>query len=314
MRLASNPGGPGHGFLKQRFVDVARNTVYVDPDTGLKRRFVPATLEDNPYLDAVAYDRRLAAMSEDLRRMYRHGDWDVFAGQYYPEFRREIHVIKPFELPSWWRRFRSLDYGLDTTACYWWAVDGQGKCYIYRELYEPNLPLSEAAKRILEMTSSEEQIGYTVASPDLWNRRQETGFSGADIMFQAGLGGLTPANHDRVAGWRALREYLQPYQDEQGVTTARLVIFETCTNLIRTLSALVHDERNPEDVSDRCEQHGPESCRYGIMSRPQVAVQPKPELSGVYSYGELKMMGYSDAKIRRLRDKVKIIGWKGGRA
>lgn len=273
VRAASNPGNVGHGWVKSRFIDVVPpGQVYRDPASGLTRQFIPATLDDNPYIDKVSYQQRLAALPENERRALRYGDWDIFAGQYFREFRREIHVVKPFEIPAWWRRFRSLDYGLDMTACYWWAVDGAGKCYIYRELYEPNLPLSEAAKRILEMTPPDEKIAYTVASPDLWNRRQDTGIAGYEVMAKAGLHGLVRADDRRIPGWRALREYLKPYTDEQGVTTARLQIFENCVNLIRTLPALVHDEHDPEDVSDKCEDHAAESIRYGVMSRPAAGV------------------------------------------
>ncbi|HHY44804.1 MAG TPA: hypothetical protein GX512_03735 [Firmicutes bacterium] len=268
-RAATNPGGPGHLWVKSRFVDVGPpNTPYRDPESGLVRRYIPATIDDNSYIDRAAYERNLSALPEAERRALRYGDWDVFSGQYFREFRRDIHVIRPFDIPSWWRRFRSLDYGLDCTACYWWAVDQSGRCFVYRELYESGLNLSKAAQKIVDMTPAEERISYTVASPDLWNRRQETGQSGEEIMRQAGLTGLVKADHNRIPGWRALREYLEPYTDEQGVEVARLAIFENCVNLIRTLPALVHDTHNPEDVDDACEDHAPESIRYGVMSRP----------------------------------------------
>jgi hypothetical protein len=112
------------------------------------------------------------------------------------------------------------------------------------------------------MTPKEEEITYTVASPDLWNRRQETGFSGIEIMIRAGLKGPRRAKHDRVAGWRALREYLTPYTDEQGILTAKLQIFDHCKHLIKNLPLLIHDENNPEDAADKPHDitHAPESC------------------------------------------------------
>src|SRR5690606_25238269 len=92
---------------------------------------------------------------------------------------------------------------------------------------------------------------------------------------QAGLKGLVPADNRRVPGWRALREALKPYDDlnsepdpvtGQPRKTARLQIFRNCYDLIRTLPALVHDEHDPEDVADECEDHGPEAMRCGIVS------------------------------------------------
>lgn len=275
IRAATNPGGVGHIWVKKRFVDVAPwGTRYVNPETGRTRLFIPAKAQDNPHLMEAdpQYINRLQELPEDQRRALLDGDWDVFSGQYFSEWNREIHVVKPFEIPAYWKRFRSLDYGLDCTACYWWAVSQDKRCFIYRELYESNLNLSQAAKKILEMTPSDEHISYTVASPDLWNRRQDTGIAGVEVMAKAGLHAMVKADDRRVAGWRALKEYLEPYEDN-GVKVARLAIFDTCTNLIRTLPALVRDSNDPEDVDDHCEDHGPESIRYGIMSRPPVTIE-----------------------------------------
>lgn len=253
MYYTANPGGIGHGWFRRLFIDKD----FLPGENSDDYIFIQAKVYDNPTLikSNPEYVQQLESLPEDMRRAFLDGDWDIFAGQYFREFRRDVHVIEPFELPAWWRRFRSLDYGLDCTACYWWAVDGQGKCYIYRELYEPNLTLSDAAKKILGMTPGNEKITYTVASPDLWNRRQDTGIAGYEVMAKAGLHGMIRADDRRVPGWRALREYLKLYQDEQDVTTARVQIFSTCANLIRTLPTLVHDPHDPEDVDDHCEDH-----------------------------------------------------------
>jgi len=274
LKSTGNPGGVGHAWVKGRFIDNHPPGQPWTDETGRTRIFIPSKVQENTFLMQAdpGYISRLEQLPEDERRALLDGDWDVFKGQYYPEFRREIHVIKPIELPDYWRRFRSLDYGLDMTACYWWAVDLHGKCYIYRELHQPGLNLSQAAQKIVELTPEGEEITYTVASPDLWNRRQETGESGMEIMTKAGLTGLRKANNSRVQGWRILREYLTPYQDEQDIQTARLQIFDICTNLIRCLPLLQHDEHNPEDAADSPHEvtHGPESIRYGVFSRPPI--------------------------------------------
>ena len=273
----TNPGQAGHVWFKTEFIDPGPfeqvHEVEVEPGEYERHIFIPSKLSDNVILERrdPNYRRKLQSQASDIRRMLLEGDWDIFAGQYYREFRRDIHIMDPFEIPDWWKRFRSLDYGLDCTACYWWAVDNARKCYLYRELYQPDLTLSQAAEKIVAMTGPKERISYTVASPDLWNRRQDTGITGTEIMSKAGLKGIVKANHDRVPGWRALREYLQPH-DEEGKQVAGLRMFSTCANLIRTLPALIHDQHDPEDVSDKCEDHGPESVRYGIMSRPPVSI------------------------------------------
>jgi hypothetical protein len=281
IRAGSNPGNIGHGWVKTRFVDPAPYgaTHYASIDIDgveykILRKYIPATLDDNPYLDKGDYLIKLSQLPPEEYRALRHGDWDVFAGQYFKLWRRDKHVITPFEIPTHWRRFRSLDYGFDCTACYWWAISEQGREYVYRELYEPDHHLSSAARRIVGLTPDEENILYTVASPDLWNRRQDTGISGVENMEAAGLRGLYKADDRRIPGWQAMYEHLVPKPDEiVGAEIPILQFFENCTHAIRTIPMLVRDEKNPNDVSDGCEDHAGESIRYGIMSRPPITQQ-----------------------------------------
>ena len=281
-RAASNPGGVGHLWVKEMFIDKgAPDTVWED-EFGIKVAFIPAKAKDNPHLmkNDPLYIKRLQRLDEKWRRALLDGDWDVFAGQYFDMWDRDIHVIRgmsPRDIPKWWKRFRSLDYGLDMTACYWWAVAPDGRCIVYRELYKPNLNLSQAAEAILDYTPPDERILYTVASPDLWNRRQDRGVPGVQIMAEAGLKGLVKADHRRIPGWLAMREYLQPYEDEHGKMTAKLVFLENCVNAIRTIPSLVHDDNDPDDVNEDGEDHAAEAIRYGVMSRPPKTV-PMDEL------------------------------------
>ena len=286
MYYTANPGGVGHAWFKRLFVDRTfrgseRHEDYI---------FVPAKIFDNQILmkGNPEYLRQLENLPDELRRAHLYGDWDVFVGQYFPEFRRDKHVVRPFEIPTGWRRFRSLDYGLDMTACYWWAVNGEGKCFIYKELYKSGLTLTQAAKEITAM--GDEDIAYTVASPDLWNSRQETGQSGQEIMCATGLFGLIKANDNRIPGWRVLREYLA---DE------RIFIFENCVNLIRSLPQLQFDRVKVEDASDSPHSvtHAPESIRYGIMSRP-LSGHDSVISSGFYTPSEIEE-SKGNVRIRR---------------
>lgn len=275
LRGTTNPGGEGHGWVKATYIEPAPPETVWSGDDGMTRCFIPARVYDNPHLLGAdpQYVQRLQSLGEAERRALLDGDWDVFAGQYYPEWRRDIHVIEPFAIPDEWQRFRSLDYGLDCTACYWWAVAPDQTEYVYRELYEPNLSLSDAAKKIVGLTPNAERIKYTVASPDLWNRRQDSGVAGVETMTAAGLLGLIKADNRRVPGWRELREHLKPYDDpNEGRTRAKLQVFSTCRGLITELPALVHDDKDPEDVSDKVVDHAAESVRYGVQSRPRAAV------------------------------------------
>ncbi len=269
VKSSTNPGGVGHAWVKARFIDnKIPGQVHYDA-TGRSFLFIPAKVQENKFLmDAdPEYIARLEQLPEDEKKALLHGDWDVFEGQYFTEFSRDIHVIEPFPIPDHWRRYITLDYGLDMLACYWIAMDQQQKAYVYKELYQPGLIISDAAEAIKKLTT--EEIYDTIAPPDLWNRRQETGKSAAEIFADNGIW-LTKADNDRVQGWYNLKEWLKPYMDEQGILTANLVIFNTCTNLIRTLPLLQHDEKDPNDVATEPHEltHAPDAIRYFIAGRP----------------------------------------------
>lgn len=227
------------------------------------------TYKCNEWLDE--QDRKkiedLEFTNPDRYKVVGLGEYGIPGGTYFDEFRTDIHVIEPFAIPPTWRRYITLDYGLDMLAAYWIAVDTRQKAYIYKELYQPGLIISDAAKAIKKLKT--EEIYRISAPPDLWNRRQETGKSAADLFRDNGLV-LVKANNERVQGWYNLKEWLKPYEDEQGIKTANLVIFKNCTNLIRTLPALQRDERDPNDVATEPHEltHGPDAIRYFIAGRP----------------------------------------------
>ncbi len=286
FRATGNPGGPGHMWVKRNFVDATDygQHITLDPVTGSRRQFVPAFVWDNPVLmdNDPNYVKRLQNLPEDERKALLHGEWNIFAGQYYPEFSREIHIVRgELELPSWHKKFRCMDYGLDMTACYWIDVDDHNKLLVYRELHQSGLNLTQAANRINEMTERHEQISYTVASKDLWNRNKDTGVPEVETMIRHGLRNMKQADNRRIPGWRLLREYLTPYDEPQqdGTTrkTAKLLIHESCYNLIKALPAIQRDDNDFEDVADEPHEltHAPEAIRYGVMSRPPKAIDEK---------------------------------------
>ncbi|MBC8537249.1 phage terminase large subunit [Feifania hominis] len=273
--LTCNPGGVGHEWVRRLFID----RQYGPGENPEDYTFIPARVYDNKALleRDPGYVQMLEALPEDLRRAWLDGDWDVFAGQYFPEFSRELHVCKGFAIPEGWRRYFTMDYGLDMLAGYCIAVDERGDAWVYRELYRSGLIISDAAKAIRERNEGED-IDAFFAPPDLWNRRQETGKSAAELFAEQGVF-LTKADNNRVQGWYNLKEWLKPVVGMDGKKTARLHIFEGCTNLIRCLPALQHDEHNPNDVADEPHEHthGPDALRYFLAGRPRPAEVPLPE-------------------------------------
>ncbi|MEG2361825.1 MAG: phage terminase large subunit, partial [Christensenella sp.] len=284
MYLTCNPGGVGHAWVKRLFIDKH----YIGSERAEDYAFIPAKVYDNKHLmeKDPEYVRVLENISDPARRAAMlDGDWDIFIGQYFTEFKREIHVIKPFVIPEHWRRYVTMDYGLDMLACYFIAMDEVGNVYVYKEIYESGLMVTDAAARIAAMTN--ERIDTYYAPPDLWNRHADTGKSTAEIFAECGIY-LARAQNDRVQGWYNLHEWLKPFVDEQGKQSARLRIFENCVNLIRTLPALRYDEKNPNDCAREPHEltHAPDAIRYFVAGRPLRAVIAQQKDEDFVGYDE----------------------------
>lgn len=267
MYLTCNPGGVGHGWVKRLFID----RDYRASEDPADYVFIQAKATDNPALMQAdpGYLKMLDNLPHGLREAWRDGSWDVFAGQYFTEWDREVHVIDPFTPPEWWRWYVTLDYGLDMLAAYLIAVDEGGRACVAREVYRgrdcgegaEGLIISQAAQAVKELADGVKVYEW-LAPPDLWNRRQETGRSVADLFGENGIY-LTKTSNDRVAGWLAVKERLRVYTDETGAKTADLRIFRGCVNLIRCLPQLQYDEKNPSDCANEPHAltHGPDAIR-----------------------------------------------------
>lgn len=283
MYFTCNPGGIGHSWMKRLFIDKD----YRNKENPDNYEFIPSTVYENKYLMAnnPEYVENLENLPEMRKRAMLYGDWDAFEGQYFDEFDRDIHVIEPFLIPDDWRKYVTMDYGLDMLAAYWIAVDTHQKAYVYKELYQSNLIISDAAKEILRVNGNDKIYQY-LAPPDLWNRRQETGKSAAELFNDNGVR-LTKSDNDRVQGWYNLKEWLAPYEDEQEIKTASLVITKNCVNLIRTLPQLQSDDRDPNDVSNTPHEltHASDAIRGFVCGRPRPnIVQQKKKKSALWMF------------------------------
>lgn len=290
MLLATNPGNVGHLWFKSQFVDIGvaetPHQVELQPGKYREHIFIPAKLADNIVLEDRDPDYRneLETQPELERRRLLEGDWNIHEGQFFGEYKSDIHELDDFEISGQWKKFIALDYGLDMTAILFYAVDNFGFYYCYREYGSPNLALSQVAEKLMEITTPPERdmIAYCVASPDLWNRRQETGKSGVQILREAGLRNipLRRADDRRVEGWRVVREYMRPFDDplSEDKKVARIRFFKNATRKIRThLPLIQHDDNNPDDVADEPHEltHFPEAHRYFCMSRPPLKSMTK---------------------------------------
>lgn len=283
IKSASNPGNIGHLWVKKRFIkiededgsliDVEPNAIITreDKETGATyhTQFIPANLSDNEILTGrdPTYRSRLERQDSDTRKALLDGDWDVFQGQFFKEWRKGIHVCEPFEIPNNWKRFRAMDWGYtNPSCCLWFAVSPDKRLYVYRELYKTQLTTQVLAQTIDEMSfdvnGKREEISYTVADPSIWSTTQFE--KGESIAYQLSTNNvsLLKADNNRLGGAARVRDYLRV--DEDGKPFMQ--IFSSCFNLVRTLPALVHDDKNPEDVNTEGEDHAYDALRYGVMS------------------------------------------------
>ena len=303
MRATTNPGGSGHSWVKKMFIDPAP---YNKPfwatniETGeeikypaghskagqslFKRRFIPASLFDNPYLaESGDYEAMLLSLPEHQRKQLLEGNWDVNEGAAFPEWNRAIHIVEPFKIPSNWTKFRACDYGYGSyTGVVWIAVSPSEQLVVYRELYCSKVTATDLADMVLEAEAEDGTIRYGVLDSSLWHKRGDTGPSLAEQMNMKGCR-WRPSDRSRGSRVAGKNEMHRRLQVDEYTEEPRMVFFSTCTNTIAQLPSIPLDKRNPEDVDTNAEDHLYDALRYGIMTRPRSSIwdyNPATQRSG----------------------------------
>ena len=303
MRATTNPGGSGHSWVKKMFIDPAP---YNKPfwatniETGeeikypaghskagqslFKRRFIPASLFDNPYLaESGDYEAMLLSLPEHQRKQLLEGNWDVNEGAAFPEWNRAIHIVEPFKIPSNWTKFRACDYGYGSyTGVVWIAVSPSEQLVVYRELYCSKVTATDLADMVLEAEAEDGTIRYGVLDSSLWHKRGDTGPSLAEQMNMKGCR-WRPSDRSRGSRVAGKNEMHRRLQVDEYTEEPRMVFFSTCTNTVAQLPSIPLDKRNPEDVDTNAEDHLYDALRYGIMTRPRSSIwdyNPATQRSG----------------------------------
>ena len=260
IKSSTNPGGVGHVWVKERFVDIGpsgkMHECRLETGEVTTRLFIPSFVTDNKFLMKrdPDYVKRLDALPEKERKALKEGNWDIFDGP-------------------------------------------DGREYCYRELYENDLIISEAAKKIIEATG-DEKIKYTYGPPDLWNRRNDTGKNAYDIFRENGVI-ITKSSNNRILGWYSVQEHLKIYdmKDEQTgeeMKMSKLRFFDTCRNLIRTLPVIQRDEKNPNDCAKTPHEltHAPDAIRGFCIERTKATrIMTEEELLYEQSKRERRRLG-----------------------
>ena len=311
MRAQANPGGVGHGWVKERFITAAKpmQTIWEQvkiryPDgheqTRWKSRiFVPSTVFDNKILleNDPEYLTRLASMPEQERNALLYGDWDTFSGQVFTEWRNDsdhyrdrinTHVIAPFEIPAGWKIWRSFDWGYARPfSVGWYAVDHERRLYRIRELYgctgTPNQGVkwepSEVARKIKEIEQTDTNLKgrriHGIGDPAIW---ASSGGESIGALMERERVYFDRGKHDRIQGKMQVHHRLA--FDEDG--KPMLYVFNTCPHFIRTVPNLVYDEKDVEDIDTDGEDHIYDELRYVCMENPIAPRQNKPPALVVY--------------------------------
>lgn len=275
--LTGNPGGIGHTWLKRIFIERKFN----ERERPEDHTFIQASVDDNPALLAndPEYVHRLnTEPNEALRRAYRFGDWDIFAGQYFSEIRRDIHYIKAFDPPIHWNRFGSYDFGFNHPSAFgWFAVNEDGDVFLYRELIKAQLRIDQFAKEALKFPDTSKLLPIK-AGWDCWAQKGILR-SGAPTIAEEFMNHgimLERAAIDRIQGAAQLRNYLAWQNLASGRKRPKFFIMDTCPLSFECLSRMIHDPDRVEDVLKVDATEGNvdtgddayDMIRYGLMSRP----------------------------------------------
>lgn len=295
----ANPGGKGHTWVKQRWGIGKRepNKAFKDPISKRFRMFIPATIDDNPTLlksdpDYIGF---LDSLPEPLRSAWLEGNWDVFAGQFFTEWNPRVHIVDEEKAKKlgygkrYNHRYIGIDWGYaNPFASIWIEVTQHNRVFCYRELYGTEQHPTKWAEDISELSEGED-IQMSLGDPSMWtrnplswNKPENPMFSNTSIANalignspQPLVPNLQPANNSRVNGWRNLSQLM--HFSEESVPNF-YIIKGTCHNLIRTIPLMIRDDKNPEDLDTKSDDHILDALRYSLTNI-NAPVKPKKVLS-----------------------------------
>jgi Terminase large subunit, T4likevirus-type, N-terminal len=276
IRAATNPGGVGHSWVKQRWgiEDNGGPSERRDPQTGYRRVFIPSKLEDNPALAATDYSKVLDALAENDRKALKEGLWLLGEGAVFSEWNPRLHVVPSFEIPDEWPMWRSCDDGFAAPCCVLWFAHDKiyDRIYVVNEIYARGLnpmALAQATLAIDRQYGAHRQMQGIIDSASF----SDVGMGGgrANIMNAMGCR-WQPSEKgqgSRIAGKAHIHERLAMKSDG----APGLQIFSNCRNLIRTIPALPFSPTNPEDIDSNSEDHAVDSLRYGLSHKKTCTVR-----------------------------------------
>lgn len=269
----TNPGGPGHIWVKKRFIEGHEKNIPFKGDDGRYRVYIPSRLEDNPILmerdpGYVMYLEGLKGTDPDLYKAWREGDWNIIPNQFFAEFSDTTHTCVPFEPKDDLPKVAGADWGFTAPfvllAGAIQKVSFEGihfnRLWIYKEIdgvrKNPN-QWSEIIKERLKL----DQFTKIMLDPHAFDRKVDGSASIANDFLENDIM-VERANNERVIGWAMIHKWLSIAPD--GLP---YMIFSTaCKNIVETLPAQIRDENNLEDIDTESQtDHWADALRYLVM-------------------------------------------------
>lgn len=311
--LTANPGGPGHNWVKTRYITPARNgyTLVKDPESGLDRVYIPSRLSDNAILvqNDPLYQARLRQTGPGaLVKAWLEGDWDIVAGGFFDDvFSAERHILRPFPIPPEWQIIASFDWGFSSPASLGVFARVTNEVDALNQSLGRRLPRGSLIRVREWYTVAKDEQGYVKPNVGLKLTNEELGagiarrlkalpkprVAVADPSIFAEQGGpssynrmcagarlegynlnFTKADNNRQSGWSRVRELLQNSNQETPEREG-LFIFDHCEDWLRTVPVLQADRLNPDDVDTDAEDHAADDTRYACMVRSRVPKMTK---------------------------------------
>lgn len=271
-----------NSWLKSFFFDTPRDNVLAMTTTYQCNEWLSPE-----FLELMEFTRKT---DPDRYRVDGLGDWGLGGGQYFGMWRESLHIVKPFEIPRDWVKFRAMDFGQARPyAVIWFAIDYDGNMFAYRELYgwggKPNVGTGETAKqigeKIVELEKPDENLSYSVLDSACWARSGVTGPTISEelnnVLIRKGLIPFSPSSKGRLEGANAFKQRLIGNQLEDGTYKPAIKFFSTCIHCIRTIPMIGHDKHKPELPDTNAEDHAYDACAYGCMSRPWIPTRKKTD-------------------------------------
>jgi hypothetical protein len=310
----ANPGGPGHGWVKARYIDPCRTgyKIVTDIESNEDRVFIPSKLSDNRILvqNDPNYENRLKQTgAAHMVRAWLEGDWDIVAGGFFDDvFSAKHHILRTFAPPADWPLITGFDWGFSAPACLvvlarvrGWDdslnkyTNGRrlpdGSLILIRELYTVSHDDQGYVKPNIGLKLTNEELGgqiarklrtlpyprSAVADPSMFTEQ-----GGPSIYERVKLGAALEgyklswikADNNRTAGWGRMREFLRNAREDVPERPG-LYIFDTCEHFLRTVPVLPADRLSPDDVDTDAEDHVADAVRYAVMVKSRVPLMTK---------------------------------------